>query len=153
MRTETGITIRRENYQPYPFLIPTIDLEFDLTPELTKVRSRLLVTRRKDVPHAADLVLDGEDLALISVVINGREITSAQYALTETTLTLHALPDQADIVIVSTCQPAHNSSLSGLYVSGKQLFTQCEPQGFRKITWFADRPDVMSIYRVESIHP
>ena len=148
MRTETGITIRRENYRPYPFLIPTIDLEFDLTPGLTKVRSRLLVTRRKDVPHAADLVLDGEDLALISVAINGHEITSAQYALTETTLTLHALPDQADIVIVSTCQPAHNSSLSGLYVSGKHLFTQCEPQGFRKITWFADRPDVMSVYRV-----
>jgi len=58
------------------------------------------------------------------------------------------IPDDAEIVIVSTCQPTQNTSLSGLYVSGKSLFTQCEAQGFRKITWFADRPDVMSVYHV-----
>ncbi len=148
MRTETGITIRRENYQPYPFLIPTIDLEFDLRAARTEVRSRMLVHRRKDVPPSADLVLNGEELTLVSVTLNGKQLTSAQYGLTNSTLTLRDVPDQAEIVIVSTCEPANNTSLSGLYVSGQHLFTQCEPQGFRKITWFADRPDVMSIYRV-----
>jgi aminopeptidase N len=148
MRTETGITIRRENYQPYPFLIPTIDLEFDLRAARTEVRSCMLVHRRKDVPPSADLVLNGEELTLVSVTLNGKQLTSAQYELTDSTLTLRDVPDQAEIVIVSTCEPANNTSLSGLYVSGQHLFTQCEPQGFRKITWFADRPDVMSIYRV-----
>lgn len=148
MRTETGITIRRENYQPYPFLIPTIELEFDLASERTQVRSRLVVERRKDLAVSTDLILDGEDLTLVSVELNGAVLSPEQYTLTENTLTLHNMPDHAEIVIVSTCAPAQNTSLSGLYVSGKHLFTQCEPQGFRKITWFADRPDVMSIYRV-----
>ena len=148
MRTETGITIRREDYQPYPFLIPTIELEFELSAERTQVRSRLVVERRKDVPISKDLILDGEDLTLVSLELNGVLLSQTQYTLTETTLTLHNVPDRAELVIVGTCQPAQNTSLSGLYVSGKHLFTQCEPQGFRKITWFADRPDVMSIYRV-----
>ncbi len=148
MRTETGITIRRESYQPYPFLIPTIELEFDLAAERTQVRSRLIVERRQDVAVSTDLMLSGEDLTLVSLALNGVVLSPGQYTLAETTLTLHNMPDRAEIVIVSTCQPAQNTSLSGLYVSGKHLFTQCEPQGFRKITWFADRPDVMSIYRV-----
>jgi aminopeptidase N len=148
MRTETGITIRREDYQPYPFLIPTIELEFELSAERTQVRSRLVVERRKDVLISSDLILNGEDLTLVSLELNGVVLSQTQYTLTEATLTVHNVPDRAELVIVGTCQPAQNTSLSGLYVSGKHLFTQCEPQGFRRITWFADRPDVMSIYRV-----
>ena len=148
MRTETGTTIRREDYVPFAFHIPNVFLEFELEAELTWVRARLLVQRRKDLPRVSDLVLDGEDLALISIQINGKTIDRSGYKLTETTLTLMDIPDQAEVVIVSTCQPAKNTSLSGLYVSGKNLFTQCEAQGFRKITWFPDRPDVMSVYHV-----
>ena len=148
MRTETGTTIRREDYRPFPFHIPTVHLEFELEPTLTWVRSQLTVKRRQDLPRQADLVLDGEDLALISITMNGELLIGNAYRLTETTLTLTDVPDHAEIVIVSTCQPAQNTSLSGLYVSGKSLFTQCEAQGFRKITWFADRPDVMSVYHV-----
>jgi aminopeptidase N len=148
MRTETGTTIRREDYRPFAFRIPSVKLEFELEAELTWVRTQLTVQRRQDLPRVSDLVLDGEELALISVTINGHLLTGTQYKLSETTLTLMDVPDEADIVIVSTCQPAQNTSLSGLYVSGKSLFTQCEAQGFRKITWFADRPDVMSVYHV-----
>jgi len=134
MRTETGTTIRREDYRPFAFRIPSVKLEFELEAELTWVRTQLTVQRRQDLPRISDLVLDGEELALISVTINGHLLTGMQYKLSETTLTLMDIPDEANIVIVSTCQPAQNTSLSGLYVSGKSLFTQCEAQGFRKIT-------------------
>ncbi len=148
MRTETGTTVRREDYRPFAFRIPSVKLEFELDAELTFVRSQLTVQRRQDLPRVSNLVLDGEDLALISVHVNGHLLTGTQYQLSEATLTLMDIPDDAEIVIVSTSQPAQNTSLSGLYVSGKSLFTQCEAQGFRKITWFADRPDVMSVYHV-----
>ena len=148
MRTETGTTIRREDYRPFAFQIPSVRLEFELEPELTWVRTQLTVKRRQDLPKTSDLVLDGEGLALISVHMNDELLSGNAYTLTETSLTLKNLPDLAEIVIVSTCQPAQNTSLSGLYVSGKSLFTQCEAQGFRKIIWFADRPDVMSVYHV-----
>ena len=148
MRTETGTTIRREDYRPFGFLIPSVHLEFDLEADLTWVRAQMVVQRRKDISDTGDFVLDGEDLALISIHLNGDPLDRARYTLTASHLTLFDLPDHAVIVIVSTCQPAKNTSLSGLYVSGNSLFTQCEAQGFRKITWFPDRPDVMSEYHV-----
>ena len=148
MRTETGTTIRREDYRPFGFRIPNVRLDFELEADLTWVRTQLKVERRNDIPRVSDLVLDGEDLALISIHLNGEVLDRARYSLTESSLTLMDLPDLAEIIIVSTCQPAQNTSLSGLYVSGKSLFTQCEAQGFRKITWFPDRPDVMSEFHV-----
>ncbi len=148
MRTETGTTIRREDYRPFAFRIPTVQLEFELEADLTWVRAQMIVQRRMDLPRVSDLELDGEDLALISIHINGDLIGAERYTLTPNTLKILDVPDHAEIIIVSTCQPAKNTSLSGLYVSGKSLFTQCEAQGFRKITWFADRPDVMSVYHV-----
>ena len=148
MRTETGTTIRREDYRPFAFRIPTVQLEFELEADLTWVRAQMIVQRRMDLPRVSDLELDGEDLALISIHISGDLIGAERYTLTPNTLKILDVPDHAEIIIVSTCQPAKNTSLSGLYVSGKSLFTQCEAQGFRKITWFADRPDVMSVYHV-----
>ncbi len=146
MPTETGKTIHRQDYLPYPFSIPQVSLEFDLDPDQTWVRSTLRVLRK--TPESSDLVLNGEELGLISVYMNGRELSSSDYTLTEATLTLHHMPEQSDVEIVSTCRPNKNTSLMGLYVSGQSLFTQCEAEGFRKICWFADRPDVMSIYNV-----
>ena len=148
MRTDTGSTIRRQDYLPFPFSIPTVSLEFDLQAELTTVRAKLTVVRHPDVPFAADLVLDGQALTLISAHLNGELLDRARYTINEETLTIHGMPDQATLLIVSTCSPASNTSMAGLYVSGKSLFTQCEAQGFRKICWFADRPDVMSTYEV-----
>ncbi len=148
MRTDTGSTIRRQDYLPFPFSIPTVSLEFDLQAELTTVRAKLAVIRRPDVPFAADLVLDGQALTLVSAHLNGELLERARYTITEETLTIRGMPDQATLLIISTCSPATNTSMAGLYVSGKSLFTQCEAQGFRKICWFADRPDVMSTYEV-----
>ncbi len=148
MRTDTGSTIRRQDYLPFPFSIPTVLLEFDLQAECTTVRAELTVIRRSDVPFAADLVLDGQALTLVSAHLNGELLDRARYTITEETLTIHGMPDEATLLIVSTCSPATNTSMAGLYVSGNSLFTQCEAQGFRKICWFADRPDVMSTYEV-----
>ena len=148
MRTEHGTTILRKDYQPFAFSIPTVKLEFELTDALTQVTSSFSVQRRTDLTFESDLRLDGEALELISIEMNGVLLTQDRYRLTETTLCVLDMPDQAEIVIVSTCRPAQNTSLSGLYVSGTSLFTQCEAQGFRKIIWFADRPDIMSVYHV-----
>lgn len=147
MRTETPVTVYRKDYQPYPFEIPEVALAFDLHPETTTVTSRLTVRRRAD-HGGAPLKLDGSELELVSVCVDGRQLSPGEYTLDEHALTLHALPDTALVEIVSRCRPAANSTLMGLYVSGGNFFTQCEAEGFRRITWFADRPDVMSRYRV-----
>jgi aminopeptidase N len=148
MRTDTGITIRRQDYLPFPFLIPKVSLEFDLHAEQTSVRAELTVLRKAGTPLPAALVLDGQALTLVSLHLNGSLLTPEQYTLTDETLTIHDMPEHATLRIASTCSPATNTSMAGLYVSGKSLFTQCEAQGFRKICWFADRPDVMSTYEV-----
>ena len=148
MRTETAVTIRRQDYQPYPFDIPRIRLEFDLAPERTEIRAVFDVIRKKGVDRLQDLVLDGETLHLLSVAIDGKPLSQDQYRLTRDQLFIHGMPDQAILTIHAWCNPSENTSLMGLYVSGHSLFTQCEAQGFRKIMWFADRPDVMSEYHV-----
>ncbi len=147
MRTDIPVTIARSDYRPYPYDIAQIELEFDLDPERTRVLARLEVARKSADDRAA-LVLQGEDLELVSIHVDGRALQAGQYTLTDTELQIPELPAQCRIEIVSICQPARNSTLMGLYVSGKSLFTQCEAQGFRRIAWFADRPDVMSRYRV-----
>jgi len=148
MRSETGITILRADYQPYPFFIPEVTLAFDLDLQLTRVVATMRVVRRPEISSTADLILDGQDLKLESIKVNGATLDQAQYALNDETLTIRDLPQEATLEIISTCCPAENTSLMGLYVSGSSFFTQCEAQGFRKICWFADRPDVMSIYSV-----
>lgn len=148
MRTETAVTIRREDYQPYPFDIPRIRLEFDLSPERTEIRAVFDVIRKKGVDRLQDLVLDGESLHLLSVAMDGIPLAQDLYRLTPDQLIIHGMSDQAVVSIHAWCNPSENTSLMGLYVSGHSLFTQCEAQGFRKIMWFADRPDVMSEYHV-----
>ncbi|MEI2418045.1 aminopeptidase N [Orrella sp. JC864] len=147
MRTDTPVTIARGDYRPYPYEIPRIELEFDLDPDSTKVLARLQV-RRKNPDDAAPLVLQGEDLELVSVAVDGRALAQGEYTLSGGELRIGGLADSAQVEIASLCHPARNASLMGLYVSGGAFFTQCEAEGFRRIAWFADRPDVMSRYRV-----
>jgi len=147
MSQHAPVTTFRKDYQPYPWRILDVALTFDLDPQETRVQSRLsMQCAQSCVPPA--LVLHGEDLHLVSVAIDGKILAPDDYRLNQHTLTL--LPNKACCVveIVNTCAPARNTQLMGLYVSGQSLFTQCEAQGFRRITWFADRPDVMSSYRV-----
>lgn len=147
MRTDTPVTIYRNQYVPYPYAIPQVGLLFDLEPARTKVTSTFRIERQPAAAAQAPLVLDGVGLTLESVTVDGESwIDRAQ--LTEATLTLAGLPAKATICIVGYCQPEANSTLMGLYVSSGNFFTQCEAEGFRRITWFADRPDVMSRYEV-----
>jgi len=142
-------TTFRRDYRPYPYRLRDVALTFDLHPENTRVHARLSVqcaqTGNSDLPP---LVLDGEDLSLISLAIDGETLAADDYQLAGHTLTLYPRTASFTLDIISTCNPAQNTQLMGLYVSGKSLFTQCEAQGFRRITWFADRPDVMATYRV-----
>lgn len=146
MRTDTGKTIYRHGWQPFPYSIKQLELSFDLDPELTTVRSRFTVLSKSNEPQS--LELNGEQLSLISLHVNGNELDPSEYTLTDTTLCIPLQGPENLIEISNTCNPSLNTTLMGLYASGTQLFTQCEPEGFRRITWFADRPDVMTRYRV-----
>jgi aminopeptidase N len=149
MDKSTPRAILLQDYAPPPFLVDEIDVEVKLGEELTTVRSRLAV---RPNPAAAagshPLVLDGQDLLLVSISLDGRALAPSAYALGSESLTLPEVPDRPfTIETVSELNPRENTSLEGLYVSGGMFCTQCEAEGFRKITWFPDRPDVMARYR------
>jgi aminopeptidase N len=148
MRTDTPVTIYRKDYRPYPYAIPQVSLAFDLDPDTTTVHCTMQVERRPDAPAAAPLELDGDALELVSLHVDGQPWPASRFRASDDRLVVKGLPQRARVETVSRCHPAANSTLMGLYVSGGNFFTQCEAEGFRRITWFADRPDVMSRYRV-----
>ena len=135
---------RLSDYTPPNFKIETVDLDFDLKPKSTRVRSKLALKRLSE----GDLHLDGEDISLKSVTLDGKSLKRADYTLTQTQLVLKGLPDECVLEIETTCNPAKNSTLMGLYVSGGRFCTQCEAEGFRRITYYPDRPDVLSVFTV-----
>lgn len=140
-------TTRRLDYRPYNFQIHHVHLCFDLDATQTRVHSEMRLTRKA---VEADLLLHGEGLTLLSVQVDGRELSvNVDYALTDEGLQLLHAPDEFTLAIVTQIQPDQNSTLMGLYASNGNLFTQCEAEGFRKITYFPDRPDVMTQYTVE----
>ncbi len=131
-----------KDYQALAWRIETVELELDIGDDSTLVSSRMLVQRLN--PQARSLCLDGEGLMTLYVGMDGRELRSDEYNLTPTLL---EIPCDADQVVISTrvrIHPATNTSLEGFYASGPLLCTQCEPEGFRHITWFIDRPDNLS---------
>ena len=138
--------VHRTDYTPPAFLIDTVDLEFDLAPERTVVKSTMQVRRNPAAARAAHLELMGEQLEFISAALDGAHC-SAVWAHEEG-LTVENVPDAFVLTLTGACHPASNTTLSGLYVSSGNFFTQCEAQGFRRITWFLDRPDVMATYTV-----
>ncbi|MDX9690495.1 MAG: aminopeptidase N [Proteobacteria bacterium] len=144
--------IRLVDYQPPAFLVDHVDLDFDIGPKATRVSSSFAV--RRNPAHAnkkAPLTLDGENQRLKSVKINGIKLTAQNYTLTDKALVIDGVPDEALIEIESTNEPAKNTALMGLYAAGDMLCTQCEAEGFRRITYYPDRPDVLAKYRV-TIH-
>jgi aminopeptidase N len=144
--TATPNVIRRADYAPPAFLIDTVALEFDLVPERTVVRNTMRVRRNPDASRAAHLELMGEQLEFVGAEIDGQPFANAHAH--EHGLLLDNVPDSFELTLTSLCNPAANTTLSGLYVSGGNFFTQCEAEGFRRITYFLDRPDVMSTYTV-----
>jgi len=139
--------IHRGDYAAPAFWIDAVDLSFDLDPVKTRVLNKMTVRRNPDVAPDA-LRLHGEDLNLARVLVNGQ---GTSFKMEGSILVLANLPDGNDafeLEIFTTCNPSKNTQLMGLYVSNDSFFTQCEAEGFRRITYFLDRPDVMALYTV-----
>ena len=136
--------VRRDDYRPPDWLVPTVSLDVDLAAEATRVRATLSVTRNGD--HTAPLVLDGDGLTPLSVTVDGQAIDD--WRLEQGKLVIDVSGDTATIATEVEIAPASNTKLMGLYASGGLLCTQCEAEGFRRITFFPDRPDVMSSFDV-----
>ncbi|PRD64938.1 aminopeptidase N [Malikia granosa] len=139
--------VKREDYAAPAFLVDSVDLCFDLDPAKTRVLNKMRL-RRNPAVAAQPLRLDGEDLNLARVLVNGE---GSSFKLEGKQLVLEKLPEGEEpfeLEIFTTCAPAKNSKLMGLYVSQGTFFTQCEAEGFRRITYFLDRPDVMASYQV-----
>jgi aminopeptidase N len=150
MRTEEPRAVRLKDYRPPDYSVREIALDFALDPEATRVKARLEVERLADGP--APLVLDGERLKLISIALDGRALAAEEYALGAETLTIPNPPARFTLETESEIAPARNTTLEGLYLAKGIFCTQCEAEGFRCITWFPDRPDVLAVYttRIEA---
>ena len=151
MRTETPPLIYLKDYRPSDYLIDEVFLDFDLSPRATKVSSSLNM-RPNPLESSADapLVLDGETIKLRSVLLDGKKLAKGDdYKVGDKDLTIFNLPNKPFKLQINTvCNPEANKALSGLYRSSGNYCTQCEAQGFRRITYFLDRPDVMAEFKV-----
>ncbi len=152
MREPSSKTIYLKDYPPPAFLISTVDLDVDIRDDHALVRAQLALARNPKAAEAnAPLVLDGEELELVSVTLDGRTLAPGEYVLGEESLCIAKTPQRFTLKTVSRIYPQKNTKLEGLYASSNGFFTQCEAEGFRRITWFIDRPDVMARY-TNTIH-
>lgn len=150
MKTDTPRPVHLRDYRPPNYLIKSVHLDFKLDPSSTRVQSRLsLRPNPQSQASAAPLILDGEQLKLDAVLLDGRELARSEYRLSKRALTIPNPPAKPfTLEIHTTVDPSANKSLQGLYRSRGIFCTQCEAQGFRRITYFLDRPDVLSTYTV-----
>ena len=146
MRTDIAQPIRLVDYRPPAYLIDEVRLEFRLEPSATRVKSILSIRRSGN--HAEPLWLDGEGLKSIALSLDDRPLGAADYAIDGEGLTIHVVPETFPLESEVEIDPAANGALMGLYISGGRFCTQCEAEGFRRITWYADRPDVLSRFTV-----
>jgi aminopeptidase N len=146
LREGQTTVIRRADYSAPAFWIDSVNLTFDLDPAKTRVLNKMTLRRNPDAV-AQPLRLEGEELNLARVLVNGQ---GASFKLDGNQLVLENLPSEGafELEIFTTCIPTKNTKLMGLYVSNDSFFTQCEAEGFRRITYFLDRPDVMASYSV-----
>jgi len=150
MRTDTGNVVRLEDYRPSDYLIPTISLDFRLGSPTTTVVTTMTLRRRDPEAPPPPLRLDGDELELRRILIDGVALSPADYALDADGLTLHRPPEAETftLTIETAISPDTNTALMGLYRSNGVYCTQCEAEGFRRITYFLDRPDILSVYTV-----
>ena len=139
-----------KDYAPPDYRIETVELDFALDPKATRVKSKLLLRPNpKAAPGDRPLVLDGEGLVLQSIALDGKPLGLDDYRLGEKSLTIPKVPPRSfTLETVTLCDPEANTALSGLYRSRDTYCTQCEPEGFRRITYFIDRPDALAVYTV-----
>jgi aminopeptidase N len=139
MREPQTKAIHLKDYAPPAFRVETVELDVDIREDHALVRAKLGLKR--NAPGA--LVLDGDEVELVSVAVNGK---AARHEVTPETLTVHDVPDAFVLETLSRIVPQQNTKLEGLYATKNGFVTQCEAQGLRRITWFIDRPDVMARY-------
>jgi aminopeptidase N len=153
MRTDAPPPIRLEDYRPPDWLVDTVDLEVVLDATATRVRATLALRPNPKGRAGAPLVLDGDELSLAALFLDNVPLAPDQYAATPSNLTLPEPPRRPFRLRIDTLvNPSTNTKLMGLYRSGETYCTQCEPEGFRRMTYFPDRPDVMAVYttRIEA---
>ena len=143
--------IRREDYKPFAWLVPTTHLDFELGLEKTRVTATLRVERNPDADASPTIRLNGDGIGLVSLKCDGGECAGHMIDGDDLVITLEG--DRHEIEIVTEIDPSANSQLMGLYASSGMLCTQCEAEGFRRITFFPDRPDVLSTYTVRMSGP
>ncbi len=148
MRASQGQAVHLKNYREPDYTALKVDLDINLHPTATRVTARILFQRHKDTATNRPIVLDGDELKLVSVSIEGRELDNASYLSDAYSLTLQKIPKKRkfEVEIVTEIDPTANTKLMGLFRSGGNYCTQCEPEGFRRITYFTDRPDVLAVY-------
>jgi aminopeptidase N len=147
MRTDTPQTIYRKDYTAPSYEVETVELGFDLDPARTIVANRMTLSRNPDSARR-DIELVGEDIELVAIRLNGKTLDEDAYEIDGPVLRIPDAPDTVTLEIETICVPESNTTLSGLYVSNGNFYTQCEAEGFRRITYFPDRPDVMAKYTV-----
>jgi aminopeptidase N len=148
MYRDTPHAVRLEDYRPPEFLIDHVDLEFTLDPDRTHVRAELQMRRNPAAVRGdGSLRLDGEQLELEEIALDGHVLTPVEYRIEPECLIVHRVPDRFRLTTRVHIHPNLNTALEGLYQSGQMLCTQCEAEGFRRLTYFLDRPDVMARYR------
>jgi aminopeptidase N len=145
MKTDQAKRKYLTQYQPPDFTILRTDLEFELEDDLTRVSAQLTIKRNTHDSHAP-LVLDGVGLHIVDLQIDETFLDDSDYSYDGETLHIDVVPDEFDLISVVEIDPAANKSLEGLYLSNGNYCTQCEAEGFRHITFYIDRPDVMSVF-------
>ena len=140
-------TTRLADYQPPAYLVDSVTLDVDIHAGVTTVTSELALRRNPDAVASDVMAFNGEGLVLRSLTLDGKALKEGDYRYENGELTLSGLPEQATLVSVVDIEPEKNTALEGLYMSNGMYCTQCEAQGFRHITFFPDRPDVLSRFR------
>src|SRR5262245_33610249 len=148
MRDPEVRVIRLSDYRPPNWLIETVDLDVRLDPQATQVTAKLALKPNPVGEAGAPLVLDGDELSLVRVALDGKTLGANSYTATPSSLAIHEPPQRPfELTIETRLDPSANTKLMGLYRSNDTYCTQCEAEGFRRITYFLDRPDVLAIYR------
>ena len=149
MRTETEQTIYLKDYAPTQYRVDRVELDVGIAPDTSHVRALLTLSPRAGTEPGTPLVLDGDELKLKSIAIDGSPLALTAYETTATTLTIFEPPNRQFVLDTEvTLEPEKNVRLMGFYRSGGTWCTQCEPEGFRRITYYLDRPDVLAPFRV-----
>ncbi|MFY9829120.1 MAG: aminopeptidase N [Rhodoplanes sp.] len=153
MRTEQGLPVRLADYRPPDWLVDSVDLDVALHPTRTRVRARLALRPNPQAGSPAPVILDGDEIAPVAIRIDGEDVSPDSFIATADGLTITQPPPRPfELEIETVLDPSANTKLMGLYRSGGSYCTQCEAEGFRRITYFPDRPDVMAVYttRIEA---